>query len=357
MIHFCQGGEMLSTPDDRHPTPGPSAAAAFGTVFTDHMALARWCAGAWSPSSVRPIEALSLHPAAHVLHYGSACFEGLKAVRGTDEAVRVFRLDRHVERLQRSAETLELPVPDADLLTAMIVDLVRTELNEVPDAPGSLYLRPTLIGTEANVGAAATPSAEAMLYVLASPVGTYLSAAGRPLTLMVETDRPRTTPQFGQVKAGANYAMALGTTRRAAREFGADQVLFAPGRVVQETGASNVVVVDGDRIITPALSGSFLHGVTRDSVLVLASDLGHRVEERAVHLDELVERAGRPDVEVALTGTAAGLAPVGELVVDGRRITVGGTSRGLIARLGSALADVQTARVPDRHGWLTVVRP
>ncbi|MCU1375749.1 MAG: Branched-chain amino acid aminotransferase, partial [Actinomycetia bacterium] len=251
--------------------------APFGTAFVDQMSVARWSGGVWDAPKLGPLEPLSLHPASHVLHYGSACFEGLKAHRGIDGVVRIFRLDRHVRRMQDSAQVLVLPSPTTEMLTEMIIDVVRAGLADVPDAPGALYLRPTLIGTEANIGAAAHPTAEAMLFVLASPVGDYFAGGARPLALAIETDRPRTTPQFGSVKAGANYAMALGPTRKAADELGIDQILFAPGGEVQETGASNFLLLDGERVVTPELTDSFLHGVTRDSVLRLAADLGYRV--------------------------------------------------------------------------------
>ncbi len=335
-----------------------AAASSFGSVLVEHMATARWVNGAWTAPEVVPLQALSIHPAAHALHYGSTCFEGLKAHLGVDGVVRIFRLDRHIARMQHSAAVLVLPAPDADLLTDLVVDLVRTGLPSVPEPPGSLYLRPTLIGTEANIGAAGHPSGEALLFVLASPVGDYFSGGGRPLVLNIETGRARTGPGFGRVKTGANYVMALGPTLHAAAEVGADQILFAPDGQVEETGASNFLLIDGERVITPALTDGFLHGVTRDSLLVLASELGYQMEERTVTVDELLQWVARPDAEAALSGTAAVLAPVGELVLDGRRIPVGtGEAGPHTARLRAALTDIQTARRADQHRWLTPVTP
>jgi branched-chain amino acid aminotransferase len=164
-----------------------------------------------------------------------------------------------------------------------------------------------------------------VLFVLASPVGDYLPP--RPLTVAVETGAPRTTPQFGVVKAGANYAMALPVIEAARARHGADQVLFAPGGVVEETGASNVILIDGDAVVTPELTDGFLHGITRDSLLRVARSLGWRVEERRVDVDELVECAARPAAEVALTGTAAVVASVGTLVIGGERMAVGTPGR------------------------------
>lgn len=335
-----------------------ATSAPFGTVLADHMSVARWSRGTWEAPRLGPLEPLSLHPAAHVLHYGSACFEGLKAHRGVDGVVRIFRLDSHVRRMQESAKALVLAVPSSEMLAQMIVDVVRANLGDVPDAPGALYIRPTLIGTEENIGAAAHPSGEAILFVLASPVGDYFAGGARPLVLAVETERPRTTPQFGSVKAGANYAMALGPTGEAVDEFGVDQILFAPEGRVQETGASNFLLLDAERVITPELTGSLLHGVTRDSVLRIAADLGYRVEERPVTVDEVLAWAARPDAEAALSGTGVVLSGVGQIIHQGRRTTFGDGRVGPhTTALRQALTDIHTAKRADPHHWLTPVSP
>ena len=326
------------------------AAPAFGTVMAPTMAVSATRDGVFEPVALVPTGPLDLHPATHALHYGSSCFEGLKAHAGVDGKVRLFRADRHAQRLRASAERLLLPVPPADLLAAALHDLVAANLDVVPAAPGALYLRPVLLGTDPNIGAAATPSNEALLYILASPVGEYFRAAATGLTLLIETDLPRTTPQFGQVKSGANYAMALGVTQRARAEHDADQVLFAPGGDVQETGAANFLLLDDRRIVTRALDGSFLHGITRDALLTLAGDLGYEVEERDISVDEVVDWAGHG--EAALAGTAAVLSPVGALVHQGRRITVGDGGAGPnTTRLREALLAVQRGEAADPHGW------
>jgi branched-chain amino acid aminotransferase len=333
-----------------------AAPAAFGTVIAPTMATCSADGGVFGPVELGPVTAIPLHPAAHVLHYGSACFEGLKAHRGVDGTVRLFRLDRHVDRMRSSAELLCLPVPGRDLLTSVITDVVVANLDAVPEAPGALYLRPVLLGTEANIGAAATPSTDALLYVLASPVGEYFRGDGAGLRLAIETGLPRTTPQFGRAKSGANYAMALGVTRRARADHGADQVLFAPGGDVQETGAANFLLIDDERVITKALDGSFLHGVTRDAVLTIARDLGHEVEERDLGVDEVLRWADHG--EAALTGTAAVLAGVGTFVHRGREVTVGDGRPGPnTRRLRDALTAVQRGEADDPHGWTTVVEP
>ncbi len=334
--------------------PAPPTAP-FGTLFGSTMSHIRYADGQWGTPVLGPVQPFSFHPASHVLHYGSACFEGLKAHRGQDGVVRVFRAASHVARMRNSAEQLCLPQPPADVLGAMIHEVTAACHDEVPSAPGSLYLRPTLIGTEANIGAAASPSNSALLFVLASPVGDYFSGGIRPLGIAIETEQPRTTPQFGMVKSGANYVMALRPTLEAKARLGIDQVLFCPGGIVQETGASNFLLIDSERVVTPALTSSFLHGVTRDSLLRLAADLGYRVEERDVTVDEVVEWAGRPDAEAALAGTAAVLSPVGRFVHRGESIAVGGGGIGEhTMRLRAALTDLHVGAVPDPYGWLTV---
>lgn len=328
-------------------------ATSFGSTFARTMLTATAEGGSYGTPQAQDVAPLQLSPAAHALHYGSSCFEGLKAHKGADGTVRIFRLDAHVARMRRSAEKLFLPVPDADLLAGMITQAVRANLEEVPDAPGALYLRPVILGTEPNIGAAARPSSTALLYVLASPVGDYFDSS-RTLTVAVETELPRTTPQFGEIKTGANYAMALGVTRRYAAEHGTDQVLFAPGGHIQETGAANFLMIDGDVVVTRALDPSFLHGITRDSVLAIARDRGLAVEERDVTVDEL---AGKVDTcEAVLSGTAAVLAPIGTLVIDGKPVQVGdGTMGPRTAELREALLAVQRGQAEDTHGWTTPV--
>ncbi len=333
----------------------PPPTTPFGTQFAPIMTTASFKGGAWTETEVVPVAPIPFHPATHVFHYGSACFEGLKAHRGLDGSVRIFRLDRHVERFRGSTEVLMLPDPGVERLTDMVIRAVQANAEHVPVAPGSLYLRPTMIGTEPNIGAAGSPSKEAMLFVLCSPVGDYFAGGLRPLKIAVETEQPRTTPMFGRVKAAANYALALAITQQRKRELGVDQVLFAPHGDVAETGASNFMLIDDDRVVTKALDDSFLHGVTRDSLLTMARDLGYRVEERHVGLDEVISWAERGG-EAALSGTAAVLAPVGTLAYKDREIRFGQGDIGKnTLRLRQALVDLHVGAVEDTHGWIRVV--
>ncbi len=334
------------------PTTDPFSAP-FGSLFGDSMTVANLADGSYAYSgAAQAMESFSLHPATHALHYGSTCFEGLKAHRQADGSLAIFRLDDHVERMRQSIGRLRMPVPESDLIRTMIIDAVEANASFTPDAPGSLYIRPTLIGTAPNIGAAAAPSDQAILYVICSPVGDYFAGGVRPLTIYVETKVPRTTPQFGMVKSGANYAMALGPTLDAKRDHGADQVLFAQGDDITETGASNFFMADDDRLVTRHLDESFLHGVTRNSVIQLAADLGYEVEERPITVSELASWNG----EVFLSGTAAVIAPVGTVVAGDARVTVGDGQPGAnTLKIREALTTLLTGDAPDPYGWRTAV--
>ncbi len=328
--------------------------AVFGTEFCEEFAVMEFKNGSWSAPELRPLAPLPLHPAAHVLHYASTCFEGFKAYRWADGDARIFRLADHVERMRKSAASLNLPIPDAESLSGAIIELVGRCLESIPEPPGALYLRPTLIGTTPNIGAAASPPDEALLYVLASPVGDYFSGGLKPLTLLA-TDQLRTVSHLGSTKTGGNYAAALGPTLAAKAEHGVDQVLFCPEGDVQETGAANFLVISEDRILTKPLSSAFLHGVTRASTLTLAIDLGLGVDERDFSLSELLELVEND--EAALSGTAACLTPVGTLIVDGVRHAVAGTGEFAVTqRLRNALCDLHAGRRDDTHQWLTRVQ-
>lgn len=325
--------------------------AVFGSEFHADMPLMTFDGHTWSDPVWQASDRLVLHPAAHCLHYGSTVFEGMKAFRHKDGRIAIFRLDRHVARLQHSAGALHLPVPDGEKVRAAIIELVRRAVDDVPAHPGSLYLRPTMIGTEPNVGKAGSPSAQAMLYVLASPVGDYF-VAGSPMKLLVETEHARCAPHMGSIKTGGNYASALHWQAKAKAEIGANQVLFCPGGDVQETGASNFIVIRGNTLITKALTSEFLHGVTRDSVLQVARDLGMEVRETHFSVDELRGWIAE-DAEAALTGTAAVISPVTSMVFAGEELSLASQQQAL--KLRQAVMDIQYGVSEDRHGWLTFV--
>ncbi len=335
-------------------TGTPSRQAPFGSVLTRFMSIAWFRDGKWASDRVEPTAPLPIHPAAHALHYGSTCFEGFKAYRRRDGGIHVFRLDMHIERFRQSARALLLPEPDAAQVTRMVLGLIERCRSDVPEAPGALYLRPILFGTLANIGSAGSPTSEACLIVLASPVWDYFAGGGmKPLRIYVEPSA-RTAPHLGMVKTGGNYAAALGPTLAARRDYRADQVLFCPDGKVQETGAANFLLIREKRILTRSLDSTFLHGVTRDSLLTLARDLGYEVSERVFDIEETL--AWIKDGEAALSGTAAVLAGVGTLIHGGREYRVGTGDVGpCTMALRAALIEIQRGDSPDRFGWLTPV--
>ena len=331
--------------------------AVFGTVFMPEMVLTTFENNQWSQAKFVPADSLQLHPGAHVLHYSSTCFEGLKAFRHPDGSVHVFRMDQNIKRFAQSAKLLSLPEIDQAQVEKMILDIVAQYADDVPQPPGSMYIRPTHIGTEASIGKAAAPSMTSMLYVLLSPVGDYFTGGAKPLRLLLDETGMRCAPHMGMIKSGGNYASALGPISKARASVNADQILFCPHGDVQETGAANFLLIDGNEIITKALDASFLHGVTRDTILTLAKDMGMTVSERNITVTELLERSAKPGVEAALSGTAAVLTPVGTFIHNDQEYTVGSGEPGPItAKLRQALNDIQWGKAADTHNWLRRVK-
>jgi branched-chain amino acid aminotransferase len=331
----------------------------FGRVFTDHMALVDYDAdrGGWYDPRVVPYAPLSFDPAAAVLHYGQAMFDGLKAFRGADGLIRFFRIDRHCRRMHDGAGRLCMPAIDQALMREGLVQLVRADRDWVPSSPGtSLYIRPTLVATEPFLGV--RPSKRYLFFVIASPVGAYHGDAFSPARIWVEDNYVRAAQGgLGAVKAAANYIASL-LAAEEAKARGYAQVLWTDARdhrYLEEVGTMNMVVRIGDEFVTPPLGGTILGGVTRDSVIILLRDWGHTVNERPLSMEELVaaHRAGTLR-EVFGCGTAAVITPVGELGWKGEQILINGGQPGEAARrLFDAITDIQYGRAPDPHGWMT----
>ena len=322
--------------------------AVFGSVFYPEMPVIAYENGAWQAVRWQESATITLPAGAHGLHYGSECFEGLKAFRQRDDAVVLFRPDDNIARMRQSARLLDMPVPEAAPFREALFELVRRAADIVPDAPNALYLRPTLVGTDPVIGKAGHGTTSAMLYILASPVGDYFKV-GSPMKLLVETKHMRCAPHMGRVKCGGNYASALPWLNEANQKYGANQVLFCPNGDVQETGASNFMLIDGDTIRTKGLTDEFLHGVTRDSVLKVAKDLGYNIDERNFTVAEL-QKAIEGGAEAILTGTAAVISPVTSFVIDGKEIPVASQEKALAIR--EAITAIQYGDAADRYGWI-----
>ena len=357
----------MSFPLTPSPRPVPAAQReailadpGFGAHFGDHMALAQWSAErGWHDRRVGPLEAFSVHPGSSVLHYGQEVFEGLKALRQVDGRVALFRPDRNARRFAGSARRLALPeLGEQDFVDA-VTALVRADEAWVPPygRGWSLYLRPFLFASEVFLGVRAAE--RATFCVIASPAASYF-AAGAAITLWVSTEYSRAAPGgTGAAKCGGNYAGGL-LAQRDAREHGCDQVLFldaAEHRWVEEAGTMNLFVVTADgELVTPPL-GTILDGVTRESLLALATEHDLRPVERPLALEELqVGCASGAVTEVFAAGTAAALTPVAELRGDGFTVTVGDGHPGKrTLALRQHLLDIQTGRVPGPDGWVRLV--
>ncbi len=354
--------QQLAT-DTPAPTPDAPAApspAGFGKVFCARMATAAFASGAWSEPVVEPLAPLALHPAAMVLHYGQAVFEGLKAFRGDDGSVALFRPAANAARFAASARRLAMPPLDEGAFVEACRALVAAERDAVPDEPGtSLYLRPTMVATEAALGV--RPADEYAFFVLASPVAAYFAGGLRPVTVWAEPSMVRAAPGgTGAAKCAGNYAASLAARARAVAE-GCDEALWldaAEHRWIEELGGMNAVFVadvDGTpTLVTPPTTDTILDGITRDSLLALAPALGLGVDVRPVSLEEAITPGAF--VEALACGTAATVAPVGAIrTQDGLHPIGDGRPGPVTARVREALLDVQHGRRPDPGGWLLPV--
>ncbi|GAA1545286.1 branched-chain amino acid aminotransferase [Streptomyces albidochromogenes] len=332
-------------------------APGFGLHFTDHMAFASWTAEAdWHDRRVQALQPFSVHPSAAVLHYAQEIFEGLKAYRHADGSVWLFRPESNARRFRRSAERMRLPqLPEQDFF-ASIEALVRADEPWVPVATGekSLYLRPFMFAAEAFLGV--RPSRRVVYSVIACPSQPYFAPGG--VSLWVSTSYTRAAAGgTGAAKCGGNYGASLAAQAEAERH-GCDQVLYLDSAgeeaCIEESGAMNLFLVTArGELVTPAL-GTILAGVTRDTILTLAPELGLTPVERAVPLAEL--RAGLADgtvTEVFAAGTAAVITPVTGIKAEGYAFTIGGGEPGKVtSALRELILNIQYGRVADTHGWL-----
>lgn len=350
----------------RTATPVPDARRAalltaprFGETFTDHMARMAWTPeDGWHARRVEPYAPLALSPAALVLHYGQEAFEGLKVFRHPDGSIWSFRADQNAARLATSARRMALPEPSAEDVLASVAALVTADAPWVPTgAAASLYLRPFLFAAEAQLVVRAARLVEYV--VIASPAGSYFDEGSGAVAIWVETaGLHRAGPGgTGGVKTMGNYAASL-ASQVVAKEHGCSQVCFLDartGRNLEELGGMNLVVVRSDgSVVTPALDGTILPGITRDAVLTLLAEAGHGVQERTLPLAEVLAglRSGAV-TEVFACGTGAVVSPIGRLAGQGFDEQVGDGTAGPVTRFARRLlTDVQHGRAVDRHGWL-----
>jgi len=329
----------------------------FGQYFTDHMVDLCWSVkGGWHRPRVSPYGPIQLEPSAAVLHYAQEIFEGLKAYRHEDGSIWTFRPEANAARMQRSAYRLALPELPVEYFLDSLKQLVKVDGAWVPSAPEtSLYLRPFMFAKEAFLGV--RPANKVAYYLIASPAGAYFRGGVSPVSIWLSDRWSRAGKGgTGAAKTGGNYASSLLPQSEAA-EHGCAQVLFldsVEGKYLEELGGMNVVLVYEDGTVVTPESDSILEGITLESVLQLARDRGHKVEQRKVTIDEWRVGVESGDiVEVFACGTAAVITPIGELKSD--TFTVGDITAPpgeLTMALRQELTDIQYGRIPDRHKWM-----
>ena len=351
----------IETIDEPRVGPLP-AELGFGRIFTGRMFTQRFTPElGWHDALIGAYRPLALDPAALPLHCGQMVFDGTKAYPRADGDVNLFRIERNMERFNRSAERLAMPAVDAGFHARAIEELVRLERAWLPRQPGSaLYVRPVMIASDASLTVRA--SRTYLHYIVLSPVGPYFAGGFRPVSVLIADQHVRAAQGgTGEAKTPANYAVTLYAIEGAVAK-GYDQVLFLDAvhrRYVEEAGAMNIAFVrDGKRICTPALSGSILHGVTRDSILRLAPDLGYEVVEEAIDVHDMLRDVEQGAITEAFNmGTGAVLVPVGRFGYRERDWVVGAGRSGPVARhLHQALTNIQYGRTPDRYGWTRHLR-
>ncbi len=349
----------VAEPGQRHLKPADESKLVFGKSFSDHMFLVNHKDGSWQDARITPYRDLSLDPAAMVLHYGQGIFEGLKAYRCGDGKIRLFRPEQNCARFNRSARRMCMPEIDAAFHLEAIERLVKLDADWIPRSSGtSLYIRPTMIASEAALGV--RPATEYIYFLITGPVGVYYPEGFNPVKIYITDEFVRAVRGgVGEAKTMANYASSLYAAEMA-KKRGFTQVLWLDAverRFVEEVGTMNIFFRIKGELVTPALTGSILPGVTRDSVIELARHWGIKVVERPIAVDELMDGIQSGDLEEMFgTGTAAVISPVGQIHYKGRDYRIGGGGVGeLSQKLYDEIVGIQYGEKDDPFGWVREV--
>lgn len=332
----------------------------FGQYYTDHMFLMNYDEGeGWHNPRIVPYGPIPLDPAAMCLHYGQEVFEGMKAYRCADGKIRLFRPDKNMARLNVSNDRLCIPLIDEAFAVEAVKELVKVDQDWVPHAEGtSLYIRPFIFATDPHLGV--HPAKHLLFCIILSPVGAYYPEGLNPVKIYVEETYCRAVRGgMGYTKTGGNYAASLKAQDEADKK-GYTQVLWLDGierKYVEEVGTMNVFFVLGDEVVTPALQGSVLSGITRMSCIEMLRSWGVPVSERKLSVEELVEASANGTLKEAFgSGTAAVISPIGELRYGDRVMTINNGKIGEISKkLYDNLTGVQWGKLPDTMGWTVVV--
>lgn len=332
----------------------------FGRFFTDHMFMMDYTEGTgWHDARIVPYQPISLDPSAMVFHYGQTVFEGMKAYLTDEGKVFLFRPEKNMERLNRSNERLCIPQIDGDFVIEGLKKLIEVDQEWIPTTEGtSLYVRPFIVATEPFLGVA--PSKNYIFMIIMSPVGSYYKEGIAPVKILVENEFVRAVKGgTGEAKTGGNYASSLKAQEAATgKEY--SQVLWLDGvekKYIEEVGSMNVFFKIGGEVVTPALNGSILHGVTRSSVIQLLKHWNVPVSERRLSIEEIAQAYRDGKLEEAFgTGTAAVISPIGEFLWGEEKMVLNGGQTGeLSQRIYDTITGIQKGKIKDEFGWVTEV--
>ena len=340
--------------------PTDESKLGFGKIFTDHMFVMDYSPDkGWHDARIVPYQPFPLEPACVIFHYAQEIFEGLKAYRTADNKIQLFRPECNAQRMQDSADRMCIPKVPVDDFVQAVKTLVEVDKDWVPHSDGaSLYIRPFTFATDVGMGVHA--SKNYTFCIICSPSGAYYAEGIDPVRIYVEDEYIRAAPGLtGFTKCGGNYAASIKAGEMAEQQ-GFAQVLWLDGvekKYVEEVGSMNMMFAYGNKIVTPALNGSILPGITRNSVLTLAGQLGYEVEEKRLAIADIFDdiKSGKL-TEAFGTGTAAVISPVGELCWKGEKLTVGDGQIGQVSqKLYDTLTGIQYGKLPDENHWIVKI--
>ena len=350
--------ELTKNPKQK---PAPGAPLPFGTIFTDHMFIMNYDEGqGWHDPRIVPYGPIEMDPSAMCLHYGQSVFEGMKAYRAQDGRILLFRPDKNMARLNVSNDRLCIPPIDEELAKAAIEKLVSVEKDWVPSEEGtSLYIRPFIIGVDPHIGV--HPAHHLLFMVICCPVGAYYPEGLDPVKIYVETNYVRAVRGgMGFTKTAGNYAASLKAQDEAEKQD-YTQVLWLDGverKYIEEVGTMNVFFVIDDEVVTPALQGSILSGITRMSCIEMLKSWGMKVSERRLSIQEVADAAAEGRLKEAFcTGTAAVISPIGHLKWGDDIMEINNGEIGpLSQKLYDTLTGIQWGKIKDEFGWTVEVK-
>ncbi len=349
--------QLSITKKNKQGTRPDDSELSFGKKFTDHMFNMDYSPiNGWHNPRIEPFANISLSPATMVLHYGQEIFEGLKAYKTSRKDIQLFRARDSFKRMNRSAKGLCVPEIDIDFIMDCLKELLKIERNWIPETFGtSLYIRPTIIATDAFLGVKASDTYR--FFIILSPVGAYYAAGFNPVKILVSDEHVRAVKGgVGEYKTSGNYAASLLASEKATKQ-GYAQVLWLDGverKYIEEVGSMNIFFYIGDELVTPELNGSILPGITRYSVLQLARKWGMKVSERKISINEVMNAHKQKTLkEVFGTGTAAVISPVGEIKYRENIITINHGKTGNIAlKFNTSITDIQYGKAEDTESWI-----